>query len=164
MEIWKDIKGYEGLYQASNLGRIKSLNSKKILKGYLNQYGYIRIVLYKKGVPKSYQAHRLIAMTFIENENNLPVINHKDENKQNNNVNNLEWCTIKYNSNYGSGIQKQVNKRKRKINQYDLNGNFIKCWDGIADAEKYCNISRQNICRCCQCKAKTAGGFKWQYV
>ena len=165
MEIWKDIPEYENLYQASNLGRIKSLISKnKILKGHLNKKGYIRISLYRNGISKTYQVHRLVALTFLENPNNYPVINHKDENKQNNSVENLEWCTVKYNTNYGNGIKKQVNKRKRKIIQYDKNGKYIKTWDGLCDAEYELEITRKNIHKCCNNKRKTAGGFVWKYA
>lgn len=115
-EIWKDIPDYEGLYQASNLGNVKVLdrvvnsgikNNKtvirkgKLLKKRINQ-GYYEVALSKNNKKRFLKVHRLIAITFIPNLNNLPSVNHKDENKLNNNVNNLEWCTIKYNCNYGN--------------------------------------------------------------
>lgn len=115
-EIWKDIPGYEGLYQVSNLGDIKVLdrivncgikNNKtvirksKLLKQRINQ-GYYEVALSKNGKKRFLKVHRLIAITFLPNLNNLPSVNHKDENKLNNCIDNLEWCTIKYNCNYGT--------------------------------------------------------------
>ena len=106
-EIWKDISGYEGLYQVSNLGDVRSLNYRrngelKLLKQATNKQGYKQISLYKNGKIKTYKVHRLVAIAFIPNPNNLPVVNHKDENPSNNNVNNLEWCTVAYNNTYGT--------------------------------------------------------------
>lgn len=126
MEEWKDIPNYEGLYQASTYGRIKSLkrfrynHSKKqiaeerILKpGVVN--GYLRVSLWKDNKFKNYLVHRLIAMTFIPNPNNYKCINHKDETRKNNKVNNLEWCTHKYNNNYGTINQRRSKKRKELL-------------------------------------------------
>lgn len=112
-EIWKDIEGYEGLYQISSIGRIKALSKKvgrgrqyqvaeKILKPQITPNGYLRLHLNKDGKRKYYSVHRLVAIAFIHNPNNYPQINHKDENKTNNNVINLEWCTPEYNANYGT--------------------------------------------------------------
>ena len=114
MEIWKDILGYEGLYQVSSYGRIKSLSRKRnngldktiILKENINNKGYKRINLHKNKKMKSYLVHRLVAQAFIPNPNNYPIINHKDENPSNNHVSNLEWCTYKYNNNYGTKGEK----------------------------------------------------------
>ena len=115
-EIWKDIPEYEGLYHASNLGNIRVLNrvvnsgiknnntvirKGKLLKQRINQ-GYYEVALSKNSKKRFLKVHRLIAITFIPNLNNFPSINHKDENKLNNNVNNLEWCSVKYNCNYGT--------------------------------------------------------------
>ena len=108
MEIWKDIKNYEGIYQINNFGKIKSAYKKgnncnnKILKVSYTYNGYERVGLSKNNKTKKYLVHRLVAETFIPNPNNYPCINHKDENKQNNNINNLEWCTRSYNINYGN--------------------------------------------------------------
>ena len=114
-EIWKDIKGYEGLYQVSNLGRVKSLGrwvykeyrgkrwqGEKILKQIKNKFGYLRVYLYKNRKAKCYAIHRLVAQVFIPNPYNLPQVNHKDEDKSNNRVDNLEWCTSFYNNEYGT--------------------------------------------------------------
>ena len=105
MEEWRDIKGYEGIYQISNKGRVKSLNYKRTGKEKIlspgKRRGYFYISLYKKGEkPKNFDIHRLVAQAFLPNPDNLPVVNHKDENKLNNNVENLEWCTFAYNTIY----------------------------------------------------------------
>ena len=118
MEIWKDIKGYEGLYQVSNKGRIKSLNYRRtgkegILKGVPTKYGYLMVTLYKKGEkPEHFSVHRLVAEAFIPNHDNLPEVNHIDENKENNHVKNLEWCDRKYNMNYGTRNERASVSRK----------------------------------------------------
>lgn len=106
-EVWKEIKGYEGLYSVSNTGRVKSLRRNKIMALKKTVDGYLRVGLRKKG-QKWYSVHRLVAIAFIENPNGCPQINHKDECKTNNNVDNLEWCTAKYNSNYGTHIERMI--------------------------------------------------------
>lgn len=120
MEIWKDIKGYEGLYQISNYGNVKSLErviednkgsyikKEKILTPTINNRGYYHIGLRNNSKTKYYYVHRLVAEAFIPNPNNYPIINHKDEDKTNNKVDNLEWCTPKYNANYGTAIQRRI--------------------------------------------------------
>ena len=119
MEEWRDIKGYEGKYQVSNLGRVKSLNyhrenREEILSNVPDKYGYLIVSLCKNGKELAFKIHRLVALHFIENPNNYPQINHKDENKQNNRADNLEWCTAKYNNNYGTRTQRQSEKLKGK--------------------------------------------------
>ena len=183
-EIWKDIKGYEGLYQASNLGRIKSLKhirkngtkksfiqKERILKPAIQkESGYQFVVLCRDNNPKGYRVHRLIAETFLSNPNKYRCVNHKDENKANNNLNNLEWCTHKYNNNYGTKkerLRKAHQKTQgRKINQYDLDGNFLKQWNCMMDAERQLKIKRASsgICSCCKNKIKSAHGYKWEYA
>ena len=111
-EEWRDIKGYEGKYQVSNLGRVKSLNYRRtgkeeILTNTPNEKGYLYLFLYKKGKRKPYYIHRLVTDAFIVNPNNYEEVNHKDEDKTNNNVDNLEWCSRKYNMNYGTRKLKQ---------------------------------------------------------
>jgi len=99
-EIWKDIEGYEGLYQVSNLGNVKSIKNNIIKKPSKLPKGYLQICLNKNGKLKYISIHRLVAQAFIPNPNNLPCVNHKDCNPQNNNINNLEWCTYKENNSY----------------------------------------------------------------
>ena len=118
-EIWKDIDGYEGLYQVSNLGRVKSLhhNKEKILKGSYAKEGYHLISLSKEGTQKRCLVHRLVATAFIPNPYKLECVNHKDENPRNNNVDNLEWCTKAYNNCYGTRLErlsKSLKGRKKK--------------------------------------------------
>lgn len=123
MEIWKPIKDYEGLYQVSNLGRVKSLEridslghkrKEKIFKPRKDKYGYLRVSLWKDGKGKMVSIHRLVAIHFIPNPDNLPEVNHKDENKENNTLSNLEWCDRKYNNNYGTRIQRFSESHKGK--------------------------------------------------
>ena len=191
-EVWKDIPGYEGLYQASNLGRIKSLEHKtlqtniygkggigyskhkeKILKGWVQNTGYLTVALKNK----KYSVHRLIAQTFIDNPNKFPVINHIDGNKLNNKVSNLEWCTYKHNNDEAIKmglIKLKFNSfenriRAKKINQYDLQGNFIKSYECSTDAEKELKqkgikVNSDNIRSVCNNRRKTAGGYIWRYA
>ena len=115
MEIWRDIKGYEGIYQISNKGRVKSLHygKEKILSPSKHS-GYFFVRLFKKGEkPKEFDIHRLVAQAFLPNPDNLPIVNHKDENKLNNNVENLEWCNSEYNLNYGNRNER-VNIARKK--------------------------------------------------
>lgn len=124
-EAWRDVVNYEGFYQVSDEGRVRSLahyqgkwdsvyerRFPKILKQTKDKDGYLSVILCKKGKIQKFRVHRLVAMAFIKNPSNLPLINHKDQDKQNNNVNNLEWCTAKYNVNYGNSLQRSGEKRR----------------------------------------------------
>lgn len=169
-EIWKDIKGYENKYQISNYGRVKSLlnvcwyNEKKREKiltiKTTSHYPHIRLM--NKGIGKNYLIHRLVAEAFIPNPKKLPQVNHKDENKCNNCVDNLEWCTNKYNVNYGKRKKIVKEKLSIKIEQYDLTYNLIKVWGTMNDAIRYYNNNR-HICDVCKGKRKTASGYIWKY-
>lgn len=167
-EIFKDIPGYEGLYQVSNLGKIKSLYNYKrdgsdILKPKIKR-GYYQIGLRKNNKRKWFAIHRLVAITFIKNNNNYKYINHKDENKLNNNVNNLEWCSASYNNCYGTRLKRVKEKVSKKVLQYDLNGNFIKEYNSLTEATKLNNIkSIGNISMCCNGKYKQVKGYIWKY-
>lgn len=168
-EIWKDIEGYEGLYQVSNMGRVRSLKYKKerILKP-RKQSGYYRVSLYNDK-KYEYSIHRLVANAFIPNPDNLPQVNHKDENRTNNCINNLEWCTPKYNYNYGTinirKSQKQLNdKNKSKVVlQYSLDGTFIKEWKSTMDVERNLGFAHTHIVAVCNGKSRIAYGFLWKY-
>jgi hypothetical protein len=186
-EVWKDIEGYEGLYQVSNLGRIKSLSrnvywgktyasfrfeEEKILNYIYSKNGYLRCQLAKDGKKHNYLVHRLVAMAFISNPDNKPEVNHIDGNKRNNYVTNLEWVTPSENQKhaFSVGLQKskwgKANVRAKSILQYDLEGNLIKEHGCILDAVKFINkkpASRLYVTRCCQGKQKTAYGYVWKY-
>ena len=168
MEVWKDIIGYEGLYQISNLGNIKSYPKKYqhcdtvILNPSTNQYGYKYVCLYKNGKCKNYLIHRLVAMNFIPNPDNLPQINHKDENKINNCVNNLEWCSNEYNAAYGTRNIRNSITQGTKISQYDKHNNYIASYHSINQAAKITGISQGNISSVIQRRRKSAGGFIWK--
>ena len=178
-EIYKDIKNYEGLYQISNLGNVKSIKSKKILAQSHSPSGYKFVNLRKNLKGKNFRVHRLVAEAFIPNYANLPYINHKDENTQNNRVDNLEWCTASYNINYGNRNDKVAKKvsiwrkkkgsdysprKRRKVAQYTLDDKFIKEYKSINEAGRKTNSSIGTIYKCCNGTSKTCGGYKWKFV
>lgn len=173
-ENWKDVAGYEGLYQISNLGHVRSLwfGKVRILKLLDNGDGYLRVRLYRNEKARRLYVHRLVAEAFISNPLNLPVINHKDENPKNNAVDNLEWCTQKYNINYGTCRTKISAKLKgRYINgplakavlQYDKSGNLIKEWPSTIEVQRQTGFAQSSISECCQGKRKSAYGYIWHY-
>lgn len=176
-EVWKDVVGYEGLYQVSNMGRVKSLSriglngnrlKERLLKPRPKAFGYLLVCLYKQGNCKNFLIHRLVAEAFIPNPNNYPQINHKDEVTYNNVVSNLEWCTCKYNINYGSHNERanksKVNgKGSKAVLQFDLNGNFIKEYPSTSEIGRQLNFVISNISRCCNGLRKTANGYIWKY-
>lgn len=150
-EIWKDCKGYEGLYQVSNLGRVWSIGSQKYLNGSIDKDGYIQVYLTaKNGKCKKERVHRLVALVFLDNPNNYPQVNHKDENKGNNCVDNLEWCDSKYNTTYSKG---------KAIKCIELN-KVYKC---SQDAVKELNIDDSSIRKCYKGQLKTCSGYLWEY-
>ena len=158
MEMWKDIIGYEGLYQVSNYGDIQSTPRQKTKGGYRKpniSHGYKRIVLCKNGMIKNCSIHRLVAAAFISNPNNCKVINHKDENKLNNDVSNLEWCTQAENVQYS--------KNTGGILQYDLNNRLIKHWDSALQAERVGAFDNSAIIKCCKGIRKTHKCYLWKY-
>lgn len=179
-EVWKDMQGYEGLYQISNLGRIKSLSKKvknkngyrttkeKIMKNILSNNGYLQTTLRKGKRPKSFLIHRLVAEAFIPNPNKYKCVNHKDENKLNNNVNNLEWCTREYNNNYGTHNKKVKETKQKKygkaVKQITLDGKIIETFSCIREAHRKTNVGRKEITNVCLKKYKQAGGYRWEYV
>lgn len=175
MEIWKDIKAYEGLYQISNSGNVRSLDRYEtngrtmiLYKGKMlskaishSNKGYYIVSLSKKGKSTKKYIHRLIAEAFIPNPNNYPCINHKNENKLDNRIENLEWCTDIYNINYGNRNKKASKNISKRIVQISKDNKIIKVWDSIDKAQKELKIS--NISSCCLNKRKTSGGYIWKY-
>ena len=175
-EEWKDVVGYENLYKVSNFGNVMSFKRKKphLLKPGKHNNGYMFVILsnHNKYI-KSITIHRLVAQAFIPNPYNLPQVNHIDENKLNNRVSNLEWCDQLYNINYGTAqerrakkISKLLTNRKdlsKPIFQFDKNGNFISEYPSMIEAARKTGINRQNICKVCKGKYKSAGGYVWKY-
>lgn len=163
-EIWKDVKGYEGYYEVSNLGRVKSLYRNKILKPNIVKRGYLQVKFYDN---KCYLVHRLVAIAFLNNPNNYPQVNHKDENTQNNCVLNLEWCSCYYNNHYGSRTKKQIEtqtngKKSIKVNQYSLDGKLINKWESMAECGRNGFLSSK-VCLCCKGKKPQYKGYIWKY-
>lgn len=172
-EIWKDAKGYEELYQVSNLGRIKSFSRKGkteyILKPYLNKKNkYLYIHLSKKGITKLIRMHKLVAEAFIPNPLNKPYINHKDGNKQNNNINNLEWVTQKENIIHARDILKVDYSKNIKIahikNQRKVIRSDGKIYNSIKEAKEDMKNDNAHIVEVCQGKLKTTCGYGWRYL
>lgn len=165
IEIWKPIDGYKN-YEVSNYGRVRSLmfNRSKILKKRNIHHGYCGVVLYKDKKPKAFTIHKLVAQAFIPNPDNLPSINHKDENKANNCVDNLEWCTILYNNTYNNRHLKAGKKHTKKVNQYTLDGEFVKEWPSIVAIQEELGFQKTSISQCCRNVRKKAHNFKWQFV
>lgn len=187
-EIWKDIQGYENLYQISSLGRVKSLgnggsnNSKeKIIKQYITPNGYLRVTLSKQGELKKYLVHRLVGQAFIPNPDNKPEIDHIDTNPQNNIISNLRWVTrienrnnlitlINYSkANKGKKLSQEAKEKMSKalskpIVQYNLDNKLIGIYESVKQASELLNIFSSNISSCCRGKCKSAGGFRWGFL
>ena len=179
-EEWRQIPGYGDRYLVSNYGRIKSIGIKnrficksdRILRGSYNKLRYKRVVLAYGGKKHTTVVHRLVAMAFLPNPQNLPCINHKDENPSNNHVDNLEWCTHKYNINYGNcrkrisiGITNHPNLTK-PIAQYDMDGNFIQRFQSVRDAKRILKLKGfKGIYDTCVGKNNfTHYGYQWKYI
>ena len=199
MEEWRDIEGYEGLYQVSNEGRIKSLervwvsgkdynitrhHKEKIIKcGNVNNYQLATLT--KDGKSKQFWVHRLVAKAFLPNQNDYPIINHKDENPSNNFVfinedgsvdcekSNLEWCTYKYNANYGtrnervgrilSKVLLNNHKTSKEVCQLTLDGKLVKIWESISETGRN-GFNMGSVGDCCRgYRRKAHKGYKWMY-
>lgn len=164
-EKWKDVPGYEGLYQVSNLGRVKSFHrGVRILKPVMNSYGYYMVFLYKDGKRKEVLVSRLVAEAFIPNPDNLPLVNHKSEVKTDNSVENLEWCDACYNMNYGTRNERMSQSLSREVQCFSSDGALISSYQSTREAERKTGICSTSISKCCLGERKTAGGYKWVYV
>lgn len=168
-EIWKDIPNYEGLYQASNLGKIKNKKTNKVLAKRYDHSGYLSVLLYKRGKYETKKVHRIIAKIFIPNPKNKPQVNHINGKKDDNNINNLEWVTCQENiiHSYKTGIKTNPKYEKhpeaKKVCQYDLQGNLIKIYGSISQARDENNFNSSHIVACCKNKQKTSNGYIWRY-
>lgn len=169
MEIWKKIEDYEN-YEVSNYGRVKSLNynrtgKEKILKTGVIE-GYLVVGLCKEGVQKNHLVHRLVASAFIENPNNYPIINHKNEIKTDNTIQNLEWCTHFYNINYGTrterSVQSRINNKKQSKQVLCVETGII--YPSAREVYRQLGFNCSHICSCCNGKRKTCNGYNWKYV
>lgn len=176
IEIWKDIPGWEGLYEVSSLGRIKSIKKKIILKPFISNRGYYRIRLHKDKKGKNHSLHRIVAQVFPEICGEWfegCVINHKDCNTLNNMASNLEVCTAAYNNSYLDHNQKISESKKGKpikpnrpkiVGQYTLDGKLIATYPSARQTGKQTKINYSHIIQCCNGNQKTCGGFIWKYI
>lgn len=178
MEEWRDIEGYEGLYQVSNYGRVKSLErticekggkvrkvSEKILKQILGKNGYFGVGLSKNGISKRTNIHRLVAEAFITNPNKYNFVNHKDECKTNNFVDNLEWCTNEYNIKYGSAKERMRKKHEKPIYQYTLEWELVDIYESVKKAAEANGFAASCISNCALGKQgrKQHNGYRWSF-
>lgn len=179
--VWRPVVGYEGLYEVSNTGQVRSLfRYKKVLKPNMAKTGYCTVELFKSGESKRLLIHRLVAKAFIPNPDNFPQINHKDENRSNNSVDNLEWCTAKYNMHYNNGIERRTANRNydsellretarrngktvsKPVLQIDKD-EIIARFESAKAASLATWINHTHICDVANGKRKTAGKYNWVY-
>ena len=180
-EVWRDIEGYEGLYQVSNQGRVKSLErtyidkigreryvKERILKPGMSRCGYLLVVLCAGGKPKTLNVHRLVCGAFHENPENKPEVNHINEDKTDNRACNLEWSTAKENCNHGTrnermakGVAKALSK---PVGQYTRDGELVKIWPSAIEVQRQAGFSQGNVSKVANGKRKQAYGFIWKYV
>ncbi len=176
MEVWKDIEGYEGFYQVSNLGRVRGLDryvndkryGKRFKKGTIftpcrrkRGQQYLAVILTKDCIAKTHSVHRLVAKAFIPNPDNKSQVNHLDEDPTNNRVDNLEWATSKENLNYNGRQQRIEQPKKKRVNAYDKQGNLVYSFESIREAGRH-GFSREAISHHLNGKAKSSGGYVWK--
>lgn len=167
-EVWKDIADYEGLYQVSNFGRVRSLKYRKtekiqIMKSF-NRNSYLAVCLAKDSRTKFYNIHRLVAAAFLPNPNNLPCVNHKNEIKTDNRVENLEWCSYSYNNKYSNVNDKSAMSRRKPVIQYSSDNVILNIFKSATEASKQTGCNRNKIGACCLGKRKMCGGYRWSFI
>ncbi|MDE5789948.1 MAG: hypothetical protein K2H96_01790, partial [Muribaculaceae bacterium] len=177
-EVWRPVKGYEGLYEVSSFGRVKSLEKdvyysdrgytrrypEMIMKQHITAEGYCSIGLTKDKQHKSYQVHRLVMEAFVPNPDNLPCVNHRNEKPDCNYPDNMEWCTVAYNNTYGTKVERVAAQNRIEVCQYDMSGKLLKVWEGSRKAGETLGLDGSNIVKCCKGKSKFVGGFIWRNV
>lgn len=170
-EIWKDIKGYEGLYQVSDQGRVFNVKTQNYLKPINSSNGYYRVHLTaKNGKRKLELIHRLVAINFIPNPDNLPQVNHKDENPANNKIDNLEWCSAKYNINYGNRLKRCAETLKKSQGYKDVlqikidTNEIVGVYPSQMEAQRRTGIPQANIGKVLRGEREKAGGYHWRYA
>ena len=176
-EEWLDVKGYEGLYQVSSDGRVKSLErtfidkigreryvKERILKPAIDRYGYLLVSLYAGGKQKNHTVHRLVCEAFHENPDNKPQVNHINEIKTDNRASNLEWATARENSNFGTRTERLGKAQSKPVAQYAQDGELIKIWPSAREVERQTGFRHGYICNSANGKRKQAYGFIWKYV
>lgn len=173
-EIWKDIDGYGGKYQVSNLGNVRSMwrnnqyqkniGQPTLLKPSQHKQGYLYVYLSDNDVKKKHYVHRLVAQAFIPNPDNLPQVNHKSEVKTENFVENLEWCDGKYNSNYGTRVERWKPQVVKPIIQTTLDGKFVRKFESAEAAERECGYDAAYLNLVCHGKRPQAYGYKFHFA
>ena len=161
-EIWKPVVGYEGLYEVSNFGRVFSMHTNRVIKNRLTGR-YLQVSLSKNGKVIQPLVHRLVAEAFISNPDNLPCVNHKNEDKTDNRVENLEWCTWEYNNNYNDKGKRISKTKSIEVEQWSLRGELIKVWESQQEIQRLLGFKQGNISKVCNGKRHTAHGFIWKW-
>ena len=161
VETFVKVEGFEN-YEVSNLGKVRNIKSGIMLKPWITKDGYLRHCLYKHNKRKNLLLHRIIATAFIDNPGKKPQINHIDENKLNNDLSNLEWCTERENAIHGTRTKRVAEKLSKKVIQLDLNDNVLNEFESMRQAERETGIPNGNISSCCNGRTKSAGGYKWR--
>ena len=168
-EEWRDVAGYEGLYQVSSEGRVKSLErkgrkSERILKPGVRSKGYLFVVLCAGGKSRMFSVHRLVCTAFHDNPENKLDVNHINENKTDNRIENLEWSTRKENLNHGTRNERAAKTRSKPVAQYTLDGELVKIWPSTIEVQRKTGFGCGSICKSAKGKYKQAYGFRWKYV